>query len=119
MSEASGSELGSQELAQRLNAALGPALVAALAGARDSGAPRAWEKRGGAAPQAEQTRRLSFAYGVWQQLAKAESEGITRAWFIGGNPFLGEVTPLTAIREDRFDEVRAAAQARVDDDFDA
>ena len=44
-------------------------------------------------------------------LVAEESDHVARAWMIGGNPFLGEDTPLTAIREDRGGAVIAAVQA--------
>jgi hypothetical protein len=47
-----------------------------------------------------------------------EGRDIARRWFIGGNPILGETTPVMAIREDRHAEVRRAAQAFIDDDGD-
>ena len=40
---------------------------------------------------------------------------MARAWFIGGNPFLNEDTPLTAIREDGHNEVIQAVKAFLED----
>lgn len=39
---------------------------------------------------------------------------VARGWFIGGKPLLGESAPILAIREDRYAEVRRAAQAFID-----
>jgi len=60
-------------------------------------------------------RRLQFAHEQWTRLAEAEGEDVARAWFIGANPWLDDDTPITAIREDRFDEAGQAAQAVIDD----
>jgi len=38
-------------------------------------------------------------------------------WFIGSNPWLGQDTPVDAIREGRFREVAAAAGAMVGEAF--
>ncbi|MDP3949510.1 hypothetical protein [Microbacterium sp.] len=50
-------------------------------------------------------------------MAAAEGEQVARLWFVGGNPWLRDNTPITAIREDRFDEVANAVQALLDDSF--
>ncbi|WP_434619985.1 hypothetical protein [Arthrobacter sp. A5] len=63
-------------------------------------------------------RRLRLAHRAWRQIADAESDHLARAWFIGGNPNLGEDTPLTAIREDRGQDVMNAVVALVEDHQD-
>lgn len=109
--------LGFREVARRLNAALGETLVSTLAGANNISASREWAKDGGRQPDPANVRRLELAYVQWQRVAKAEGEHIARAWFIGGNSWLGDDTPVTAIREDRFEQVNHAAQALIDDSF--
>jgi hypothetical protein len=111
--------LGIQEITQRLNACLGGTLVASLAGAKDNRASYRWAKEDGPEPRPEVIKRLMFAYEQWWKIAETEREHVARAWFIGGNPWLGDSTPVTAIREDRLAEVRHAAQALVDDAFGA
>jgi len=106
-----------REITGRLTAALGPTLVAALAGSKDRNAPHEWAKVDGSAPDPEALPRLACAYETWRRVAGAEGEHVARAWFIGGNPWLGESTPVTAIREDRLKEVSYAVQAMVDDSF--
>jgi hypothetical protein len=103
-----------RELSRRLIAALGPTLVAALAGSKDRTAPHEWVKVDGSEPAAEALPRLACAYETWRKVAESEGENVARAWFVGGNPWLGESTPVTAIREDRLEEVGCAAQALVD-----
>jgi len=102
-------------IVHELNSHLGATLVAALSGTRDSKEPYSWAA-GDAEPDAASERRLRLAHRLWHQIAAEESDDIARAWFIGSNPFLSdEDSAVTALREDRFDEVHAAAQAFVTD----
>jgi|GEM_PF-1120219 hypothetical protein len=97
------------EVVRRLNNHLGPLLVATLAGSKDPKLPHKWAKPvGGSMPGPAFQKRLLLAHRVWIAIADAESDAIARAWFLGGNPFLGEDTPITAIREDRHKEVAQA-----------
>lgn len=97
-----------REVVRQLNAVLGPTLVASLAGARDRKLPNEWARDDGGYPAPAAWGRLQFAHQIWATLAEEEGADNARAWFIGGNPHLGEDTPITAIREDRYAEVRRA-----------
>lgn len=103
------------ELVRRLNTHLGPTLVAALAGAKDRKLPHRWAKPDGVEPGPAFQKRLQLAHRAWLSIADAETEHVARAWFIGGNPFLDEDTPITAIREDRHREVIQAVRALLED----
>jgi len=104
------------EVVRRLNNHLGPLLVATLAGSKDPKLPHKWAKPvGGSMPGPAFQKRLLLAHRVWIAIADAESDAIARAWFLGGNPFLGEDTPITAIREDRHKEVAQALTAFLED----
>lgn len=107
------------EVVARMNAHLGPTLVAALSGSKDRRLPIRWAKSDGPQPSHDFERRLRLAHRVWAQICAAEDDHVARAWFIGGNPMLGESTPLTAIRQDRDAHVVAAAGAFVQDDAGA
>lgn len=109
--------LNYREITRRLIAVLGPTLVATLAGSRDRKAPIEWAKVDGSEPAPEALPRLACAYETWRKVAEAEGEQVARMWFIGGNPWLGESTPVSAIREDRLKEVANAAQAMADDSY--
>lgn len=109
--------LGVREVTRRLNAALGGTLVSALAGASDTKTAHKWARETGPEPRNEATKKLLFAYEQWQRVAAAEGEHVARVWFIGASPWLGYDTPANAIREGRYAEVSAAAQALVDDAF--
>lgn len=106
------------EVVRRLNVALGPTLVAALAGSRDRTISINWQRLEGPKPDSPAQLRLRFAYRLWADISLAEGGHIARAWFIGGNnPWLGEDNPIDAIRQDRFKTVEAAAQAMLEDRF--
>ena len=45
----------------------------------------------------------------------SRGDHVARAWFLGGNPVLGETTPLTAIRTDRGEELMLAVKVLVED----
>lgn len=99
-----------EEVARHLNANLGPTLVALLAGVASKSQPIRWAK-GEVDPRHDAVRRLQLAHRAWSHIVMVSDEHTARAWFIGGNPFLGEDTPLTAIREDRSQDVMRAVEA--------
>lgn len=106
-----------REIVRRLNNALGATLVAALAGYKDRKVSYGWAKEDGPTPKVAAIKRLQFAYDQWQLVAEAEGEHVARMWFIGANPWLGNDSPIDAIREDRFKDVGNAAAAMIDDGF--
>lgn len=106
-----------RDIVRELNAALGPTLVSTLAGAKDTTVSLQWAGGVGEQPGAEIMTRLTFAHEQWHRVADTEGEQVARAWFIGANPWLGDDTPITAIREDRLKDVNNASQALIDDSF--
>jgi hypothetical protein len=54
--------------------------------------------------------RLRTAYEIQALLSRYESPQTIRAWFIGLNPDLGDVSPAEAIHEGRLQEALAAAR---------
>ena len=109
--------LSTREITRRLNAALGGTLVAALAGSSNPKASHEWAKEDSILPQNGTITRIAFAYEQWQKIAESEGEQVTRAWFVGANPWLDNDTPANAIREGHHEEVARAAQALIDDSF--
>jgi hypothetical protein len=104
-------QLDIHTVARELNALLGPALVASLAGSKDRKWPTRWGQPDGPEPRPESLRRLAFAHRKLHELTAARGAPIARQWFLRGNPLLGESTPILAIREDRHAEVSAAVRA--------
>lgn len=92
-------------------------IVASMAGVKDSGQVRKWA-RGELAPQHTAGMRLRFAYDTLQKIESAEGRRTTEAWALSVNPRLNYDSPVKAVREDRFREVAAAADALMDDAFD-
>lgn len=107
------------ELVRELNAALGPTLVAAATGSKDRKLPLKWAKTDGPRPGNDFERRLRLMSRTWSTVAAHEGAHTARAWFIGANPFLGERTPLTAIREDDAADIGRAVQSFIDGSVDA
>lgn len=114
---ASTTRMDVHEVVRRLNSHLGATLVAALAGSRDSKLPYRWAKT--TTPNDRAEARIRMAHRVWVLLADAESDHIARSWFIGANPLLDELSPVMALREDKLREVSLAAQAFVEDSWNA
>ncbi|WP_392342507.1 hypothetical protein ACQ86L_0390 (plasmid) [Leifsonia sp. P73] len=106
------------EIVRQLNEMLGSTLVAALAGVKNRKQPHDWARPDGPEPRDAAWNRVQFAHQIWTALEAEEGRDVARRWFIGGNPLLGEGTPVMAIREDRHAEVRRAAQAFIDGDVD-
>jgi hypothetical protein len=108
---AAAARLGFREVVRQLNNHLGATLVAALAGVKDRGLPTKWARADGPEPSDARQTRVYKAHALFFALAQAESESVARAWMIGSNPLLGEDTPITALREDRFKELGQALNA--------
>jgi hypothetical protein len=109
--------LGIREIVRQLNTALGPTLVAALAGAKDPKISHRWARTDGPEPRDEAQARLILGHRAWQAVAEVEGEHVARLWFVGANPHLGEVSPIEAISQNRAAEVMAAARAMIEDGF--
>lgn len=107
------------DIVRELNAALGPTLVAGLAGSKDRKLPIRWAKADGPEPRSDASKRLTFAHRQWTLLSAADGDHVARQWFIGGNPHLQEDTPITAIREGRHGEVAEAVKAFIGGAVDA
>lgn len=103
------------QVVKELNDALGPTLVAALAGIKDRKQPIRWARPDGPEPSRQYVGRLLLAHSEWLRVAGKDGDHVARSFFIGGNPTLGEDTPLTAIREDRNAEVVAAVDVFLED----
>lgn len=101
-----------QEVATFLQDILTRRLTALVAGQKDGKTVTRWvtgeisEIRD---PMVEQ--RLRTSYEVAKMLLQYDSPQTVRAWFVGLNPQLGDVSPAEAIANGDLKEVRAAARA--------
>ncbi|ERI35323.2 hypothetical protein M707_22360 [Arthrobacter sp. AK-YN10] len=109
--------LGIREIVRQLNSALGATLVAALAGSKDPKISYKWARTDGPEPKPEAQARLQLAHRAWTAVSSVEGEHVARLWFIGANPWLGEVSPIEAVRDLRSKEVMDAAVAMTEDRF--
>ena len=66
--------------------------------------------RGESAPNDEQAARLNLACDLFKELSMYQGEVMTRNWFTKTDVGLGEDSPVDAIQEDRFEDVRTAAR---------
>jgi hypothetical protein len=105
------------EIVRRLNRSLGPTLVAALSGITDKSIPLQWQQYDSGEPDYAIINRLTAARYCWEQITAVEGESVARLWFISSSPWLNNDSPITAIREDKFDELKNAVQSMVDDSF--
>ncbi|MCG2623015.1 hypothetical protein LVY72_14020 [Arthrobacter sp. I2-34] len=109
--------LGIREIVRQLNGALGATLVAALAGARDPKISYKWARTDGPEPKPEAQARLMLAHRAWTAVSSVEGEHVARLWFVGANPWLGEISPIEAISRLEAKKVMDAAAAMTDDRF--
>lgn len=88
-------------------------LTAVMAGVKDGKTIARWAAgETGDIRDDQKILRLQTAYQiVLMLLQSSDTPQIVKAWFIGLNPQLGDVSPAEAIREDRLQEALAAARA--------
>lgn len=108
-------EDSSLEKVKYLNSKLGPTLVAAAIGIRNRQAIIEVEENLAELLSESHVEKLDVLIEIWNSVSSAEGDDIARAWFIGANPWLNDESAISAIREDWFNQVRAAAQAMVED----
>lgn len=105
------------ELTSELCDALTARVVASLAGVKDPGQVRKWAA-GRLVPTQPAQQRLRFAYDRLHEIERSQGRKTAQAWMITINPRLDHESPVKAIREDRFRETAAAAQALLDEGYD-
>lgn len=93
-----------------LQGMLGQKTVAYLAAVENAKTAGRWA-RGLQSPRLEHEERIRIAYQVWHLLATRDSEHTVRAWFVGLNPQLDDVSPLRALHGGDVTDVMSAARA--------
>ena len=91
--------------------ALGPAYVAALAGATSKEQASEWAGPEGSAPGPEAARRLRIAHTAWARVAGARGRDAARDWILRPDPALNGDSPLVAIKRDRVRDLTAVVDA--------
>ncbi len=100
----------SQE-AQELQDLLSRRLTAYISGVKEGRTVTRWINGDVSEIRHESQQRLQTAYAIAQLLSRRASVDVIKAWFIGLNPQLGDVSPAEAIHEGRLQEASAAARS--------
>ena len=98
-----------EDMSNSLKGLLGPKLMAYTVGASERTCDR-WIA-GANTPNLDAERRLRCAYQIFELLKPVDSSTVIRAWFMGMNPQLDDLSPAEAIRGDQLRESILAARA--------
>ncbi len=101
------------EVAGYLQELLSRRLVAYIAGVKDAKTVTRWASGEVENVRHENEKRLRTAYEIAQLLVFFDSPRVVKAWFIGLNPQLGDVSPAEAIHDGELKEAMSAARAFV------
>lgn len=106
----SATQLETSDIVASLKGRLGSKLLALMIDTTDRTVDR-WVERRSGPTSLIQEQRLRTAYQVFEMLKGDDADPTIRAWFMGMNPQLDDVSPAEALAEDQFREVLAAARA--------
>lgn len=109
--------LDTRDVVSELVDLLTPKIVASVAGVKDPGQVRKWV-RGSLNPTQPATQRLRFALDTLQEIESTQGRKVAQAWALSINGRLDYMSPVKAIREDRYSDVAAAAKALMEDAYD-
>ncbi len=98
-----------------LRSTVGITLTQAMVGVPDRSRVESWAAGTGETPTASEAARIRLGHALWLNVAAHEGASTALSWLVGSNPWLGDATPVTAIREGREAEVVQAVHALVDD----
>lgn len=98
-----------QDVAKLLQDSLGQKLVAHMLNVSPDTVGK-WAA-GETAPRAANEAQLRGIFRIFQLLLTGDSIHTIRAWFVGLNPQLDEISPAVAIKEGNLPEVMIAAKA--------
>lgn len=101
------------EVAGYLQELLSRRLTAYIAGVKDARTVTRWASGEVENARYENEQRLRTAYEIAQLLVRFDSPRVVKAWFIGLNPQLGDVSPAEAIHDGELKEAMSAARAFV------
>lgn len=101
------------EVAGYLQELLSRRLVAYIAGVKDAKTVTRWASGEVENVRDENEKRLRTAYEIAKLLVRFDSPRVVKAWFIGLNPQLGDVSPAEAIHDGDLKGAMSAARAFV------
>lgn len=99
------------EIAGLLQELLSVRLTAYVAGVKSGKSVTRWARGEVVSVRQESEQRLRTAYEIVHLLSQFDSPKVIRAWFIGMNPELDDVSPAEAIRDGRFRDAIGAAKS--------
>lgn len=105
-------DLTVHDIAAFLREALGTHLLALIAEVDPKTIDR-WVKTPEREVRPESESRLRHTYQVFRTLQQVEAAPTIRAWFMGMNPQIDDLSPAEAIRDGRHREALSAARAFV------
>ncbi len=88
-------------------------LTAYIAGVKDTKTVARWASGDVVGIRLESERRLRTAYQITSLITQFDSPRTARAWFVGLNPQLNDVSPAEALHEGRLQESLSAARAYI------
>lgn len=97
------------QIAAFLRENLGTSLLALTAGVAAETVGR-WVS-GQRRPQPTHEQRVRDTYTIFRMICEVDAAATARAWFMGMNPQLDDLSPAEAIRDGKHREVMAAARA--------
>ncbi len=101
------------EVASHLQKLLSRSVTAYIAGVKEGRTVTRWASNETSDIRYESEQRLRTAYEIAQLISEYYSPEAARAWFMGYNSRLDQMTPADAIHEGKLREALSAAQAFV------
>lgn len=101
------------EAARELQDLLSRRVTAYVAGVSNARTVTRWSQGNVEKPRPDNERQLRAAYEIAKLLLQGDSAQTVRAWFLGMNPQLDDMSPAQALHEGRLREVHRAARAFV------
>jgi hypothetical protein len=101
------------EVAAYLQEILTQRLTAYVCNVKDAKTVSRWAQGSVVGIRPESEERLRTAYEIVALLVQFDSPQTVRAWFMGLNPQLDDISPATALREGRLSDALGAARAFV------
>jgi hypothetical protein len=102
-----------KDAAAYLQETLTQRLTAYICNVKDGKTVARWAQDAVADIRPESEQRLRTAYEIVSLLLQFDSPQTVRAWFMGLNPQLDDVSPATTLREGRLGDALSAARAFV------
>ncbi len=99
------------EVASYLQKLLSRSVTAYIAGVKEGRTVTRWASNEVSDIRYESEQRLRTAYEIAQLIGEYYSQEAARAWFMGYNSRLEQITPADAIHEGKLREALCAAQA--------